>query len=181
MKLSSGHLIYRIPSLEITAEQRVAMEKWIAALRSNKYVQGRGYLKDANSEYCCFGVGCDVFHKETGNGRWVEGVRGFLAAQECLDEYASRFFFPKEVEDYFGMGKEFLVKMQRHDDPKIVGSYSLNHLNDFKEADFNDIANILEASLNGGLELTISSKGVDHAGSQHRTEHSVDPETDVDG
>lgn len=33
----------------------VVKAKWVAALRSGKYEQGKGYLKDGNS-YCCLGV-----------------------------------------------------------------------------------------------------------------------------
>lgn len=32
--------------------------KWVAALRSGKYKQGRGRLKNTNNEYCCLGVLC---------------------------------------------------------------------------------------------------------------------------
>jgi len=43
--------------------------KWIAALRSGDYRQGRGMLKSVYREdtYCCLGVLCDV----SGMGRWV--------------------------------------------------------------------------------------------------------------
>lgn len=35
-------------------------DKWIAALRSGKYKQGRGQLRSLNNNYCCLGVLCDV-------------------------------------------------------------------------------------------------------------------------
>lgn len=34
--------------------------KWIEALRSGKYKQGRGYLRTIDGGYCCLGVLCDV-------------------------------------------------------------------------------------------------------------------------
>ena len=34
-------------------------QKWVDALRSGKYKQGRAYLKYGNG-YCCLGVACDV-------------------------------------------------------------------------------------------------------------------------
>lgn len=34
--------------------------KWIEALRSGKYYQGKGRLKDSFDRYCCLGVLCDV-------------------------------------------------------------------------------------------------------------------------
>lgn len=33
--------------------------KWIAALRSGKYIQGQKYLQ-ADGKFCCLGVACDV-------------------------------------------------------------------------------------------------------------------------
>lgn len=35
------------------------MRKWIAALRSGKYDQGRGQLATING-YCCLGVACEI-------------------------------------------------------------------------------------------------------------------------
>jgi hypothetical protein len=38
-------------------------DKWVAALRSGKYEQGKGYLKREN-KYCCLGVLCDLCGKK---------------------------------------------------------------------------------------------------------------------
>lgn len=35
-------------------------KKWVAALRSKKYQQGRLYLRDEGISYCCLGVACRV-------------------------------------------------------------------------------------------------------------------------
>jgi hypothetical protein len=34
--------------------------KWLEALRSGKYQQGRGVLRRLNDTYCCLGVLCDI-------------------------------------------------------------------------------------------------------------------------
>lgn len=34
--------------------------RWLEALRSGKYVQGKEYLRDKNDQYCCWGVFCDL-------------------------------------------------------------------------------------------------------------------------
>ena len=39
-------------------------EKWIAALRSGEYVQGKKVLRNGKDEFCCLGVLCDLFVKE---------------------------------------------------------------------------------------------------------------------
>ncbi len=49
--------------------------KWLAALRSGEYAQGRGRLKNNSDEFCCLGVACDV----SGLGKWVCSPRGMPA------------------------------------------------------------------------------------------------------
>ena len=41
-------------------------EKWLEALRSGKYKQGRGDLRNVDDEFCCLGVLCDI----SGQGEW---------------------------------------------------------------------------------------------------------------
>lgn len=36
------------------------LKKWVAALRSGRYKQGTGYLRDNEDLYCCLGVLCEV-------------------------------------------------------------------------------------------------------------------------
>ena len=44
------------------------LTKWLKALRSGKYKQGRGTLcqtdKNGNESFCCLGVLCDLYQKE---------------------------------------------------------------------------------------------------------------------
>jgi len=44
------------------------MKKWVKALRSGKYKQGRGTLcqvdKKGNESFCCLGVLCDLYNKD---------------------------------------------------------------------------------------------------------------------
>lgn len=42
-------------------------QKWLDALRSGKYEQGRGGLR-VNNTFCCLGVLCDV----SGIGEWMD-------------------------------------------------------------------------------------------------------------
>ncbi len=39
--------------------------KWIKALRSGKYKQGKGALRPTTNTYCCLGVLTDLYTKET--------------------------------------------------------------------------------------------------------------------
>jgi len=44
-------------------------QKWIDALRSGEYVQGKYKLRSASEYWCCLGVLCDV----CGKGEWIKG------------------------------------------------------------------------------------------------------------
>lgn len=35
-------------------------KRWVEALRSGKYTQGRGSLRSRDDEFCCLGVLCDI-------------------------------------------------------------------------------------------------------------------------
>lgn len=48
--------------------------KWLEALRSGKYKQGRTCLRNSDvdtHEYCCLGVLCDLY-KDTEGGNWTD-------------------------------------------------------------------------------------------------------------
>lgn len=56
-------------------------EKWVTALRSSEYKKGRGRLKDTRGQettYCCLGVLCEIYLKETGNGKWEDTGLGLI-------------------------------------------------------------------------------------------------------
>lgn len=43
-------------------------EKWLQALESGEYTQGRGELRSATNSYCCLGVACDLYDSNA----WVK-------------------------------------------------------------------------------------------------------------
>jgi hypothetical protein len=51
-------------TMTFTAEQQKENRtKWVAALRSGKYEQGKGYLR-IGPRHCCLGVACELAKKE---------------------------------------------------------------------------------------------------------------------
>jgi len=48
-------------------------EKWIQELESGKYKKGEERLR-SGKEFCCLGVLCDIYIKETGLGEWKRDV-----------------------------------------------------------------------------------------------------------
>jgi hypothetical protein len=53
---------FLLGSIMATQEQLDLRKKWVDALRSGKYKQGKGSLRSANGAYCCLGVLCDVMN-----------------------------------------------------------------------------------------------------------------------
>jgi hypothetical protein len=44
--------------------KKSVMKKWVAALRSGEYKQGRYKLRSANDKFCCLGVLCNLHAQE---------------------------------------------------------------------------------------------------------------------
>lgn len=64
---------------------------WVNALRSERYEQGKNYLRIDN-KFCCLGVLCDIYRLETENDNWelvnnynyeFLGCSGFLPKDVC--------------------------------------------------------------------------------------------------
>lgn len=80
------------------------LKKWVKALRSGRYKQGKHSLKIINGipRYCCLGVLCDLHAKAKGN-KWKENE--YLGAENIL---------PAEVVIWAGLGRA---------NPKLVGEF----------------------------------------------------------
>lgn len=63
--------------------------KWIRALRSGKYKQGRGRLRTQKSSMCCLGVLCDITDPKGWNrtGRtWSYGPADTMITRSMMDQ-----------------------------------------------------------------------------------------------
>lgn len=64
--------------------------KWIAALRSGKYKQGRSVLRTADNKYCCLGVLCEVaglnWQKEPGSPYFCEAGQDYIENAEIMEQ-----------------------------------------------------------------------------------------------
>lgn len=80
---------------------------WVEALRSGKYTQGQGFLRqlvDGKPRDCCLGVLCDLFAIENpADGKWVDPEHPGLASlfQTPTDSSASEL--PIEVQEWAGL------------------------------------------------------------------------------
>ena len=109
-------------------------EKWVKALRSNEYTQGKNYL-NCGDKYCCLGVLTDLYVKETGQEwkKYHTDLKSF-ENKTCV--------LPKVVVDWAGLTKDV-------GDDVIVNDYpsSLVGCNDGLELSFNQIADLIESQL----------------------------------
>lgn len=116
------------------------------ALRSGKYDQGSGALKGKRG-YCCLGVACDVYMKETGKGEWREGEYITYKQPFVASGGIRHFDFPPhEVVEWFGFERHnpVLIKKPPHGETAAEvndnGVYSFNEIADlFEKAAQDDV------------------------------------------
>lgn len=62
-------------------------KKWIAALRTGEYKQGKGVLRDRDDNFCCLGVLCDIYKDDVGGVEWKYRPINPLTADFSKDGY----------------------------------------------------------------------------------------------
>lgn len=97
------------------------MAKLVAALKSGEYEQGVGRLRTRSGAFCCLGVACDVFSRDTGRGKWrlLAGDWEFK-----LDSTISTSFLPPEVSRWLGINSENGALI--HGDGKLKSLVNVN-------------------------------------------------------
>lgn len=120
---------------------RENIAKWVAALRSGEYEQGRAALRRGN-DFCCLGVACDI----SGVGEWEDmrtGVGMFFYRTEKGSRIGNSATLPAAVSRWLGIDT---------DNPKLkyglTGPSSLpaSVLNDSHKLPFSEIADLIEAA-----------------------------------
>jgi len=109
--------------------------KWVAALRSSEFKQGKNTLK-MGDEYCCLGVLCELYRREVGGAEWE-------LSQSCetgtVDTFLGKWDKPAEPVRTWA---EMLEA-----NPEIPAfQTSLTELNDTGKT-FSEIADIIEKYL----------------------------------
>lgn len=77
------------------------MEKWTTALESGEFKQAKGSLKSNKGGFCCLGVLCEIYHQETGKGKWVHDDEGGIAFK--VGRVAERDYLPTAVQKWAGI------------------------------------------------------------------------------
>lgn len=129
-------------------------KKWIAALRSKDFAQGREVLhNEATDTYCCLGVLCEVYQREVG-GLQLQTVSGqSLELKRMFPVTAyntNAFFLPGCVQEWVGLATP-------HGDyytgPHGTGLQSLSEDNDIHGLNFYEIADTIESEPPGLFRL----------------------------
>lgn len=79
-------------------------KRWVEALRSGEFKQGRGTLCDGtfgDDKYCCLGVACELAAREGLVTRQGSNVVRFI-----IEERSYTLYLPPEVRDWLGL-REF--------------------------------------------------------------------------
>ena len=110
--------------------KKTVMKKWVSALRSGKYKQGTGRLRDSDDQFCCLGVLCDLHRRETGKGRWRDET--YIAGDDFHHEIT-----PNAVAAWAGLHAQ---------DPILPEDFEYGTLALLNDANvpFDDIANHIE-------------------------------------
>ena len=120
-------------------------KKWVEALRSGKFKQGKNFLHSIEGDtFCCLGVACELAVKE---GIIPEPILKDTGTYVYGDENdSSNGFLPRAVKNWLGLGDvSGRLKME-------TGNTSLTNLNDSGTYDFNAIADIIEGRPEGLFE-----------------------------
>jgi hypothetical protein len=111
--------------------------KWLKALRSGEYKQGRQRLRKDN-RFCCLGVLCDIYIKDTQRGKWENDT--FID----VDGARERGILTNGVVEWSGLenGNPTLTVYSE----ALKDLDSLTEMND-RGMSFNEIANFIEQNL----------------------------------
>lgn len=116
-------------------------KKWVDALLSGEFKQGKGSLRRDDIDgkrYCCLGVACELFRRETGRGSWDPADHRFV-----IDRHSFVGILPPAVQTWLGLNsREGCFK------GKVAHDADLTALNDMGET-FERIAWVIQSEPEG--------------------------------
>lgn len=132
------------------AEQAANREKWVEALRSGEYKQGKGALRvprnDDRDAFCCLGVACDLAAR-SGEGLWsgnyFHGPSGETGNFQVL---------PQSIQDWLGLTNDSgnLEAGIEYGEDDHRAAVLLTELNDHAGWTLAQIADLIES---GGVKV----------------------------
>jgi hypothetical protein len=120
------------------------IKKWVDALRSGKYKQGKGFL-NMDGEYCCLGVACEL---AIANGVKVEVAKDVHRGDDAILYDGLHGYLPGVVAEWLGTG--FSSGFQDGENDVVIGldaegyEMSATSANDDADMTFDQIADAIE-------------------------------------
>jgi hypothetical protein len=111
-------------------------KKWVAALRSGEFEQGRGYLQPSQDKHCCLGVACEIYMRSGGNITTKEFVAD--GCKTVISHSGRKTDLPWRVKRWLGLRKS----------EGYYGTSSLVSANDHGMT-FTEIADLIESEPEG--------------------------------
>ena len=119
--------------------KKTIKKKWLAALRSGKYKQTEGMLKNKEG-FCCLGVLCDLYVKSHKATKW-DGKNQERNGKKAYAVFGENGIVPKQVMDWAGLSSANpSVKFKE-------AHTSLAGLNDNYNLNFKGIAKVIDVQL----------------------------------
>lgn len=128
--------------------------KWVEALRSGKYTQGREQLCTPDGKMCCLGVLTDLYIKETGEGAWCDPGKAEYSSN--TDVSIQSPYLPHPVchwaglDNHIDFNPQFINVLRRDSVEGDTHSHmelSAVSVNDLYELTFPQIADFVECFL----------------------------------
>ena len=95
---------------------KARVQKLVKILKSGKYKQGRSALRPKEDKFCCLGVACDVYAKETGESLWTVNRTQSLWEEGKYRFARARTMLPTKVAKYFGISKRRQLNLAEMND-----------------------------------------------------------------
>ena len=89
-------------------------KRWVEALRSGDYEQGKGYLQEEG--FCCLGVLCDLHHNLTSEGEWDHEDLETAALYLVYGEDGEYEFPPDPVLKWSGLNRQLATDLASRND-----------------------------------------------------------------
>lgn len=127
-------------------EQKKHVGLWVEELRSTKNNQAKGGLRIISPDgdgYCCLGIACLVYARQTGKGTWIPSGTRYEFRAEPSDKYSSCSVLPHSVAEWFGFPDGNPMMLRGPDG----GGFTPAFLNDAFGFSFRQIADEVERAL----------------------------------
>ena len=122
-------------------------DRWVNALRSGDYKQGTQCLLSESGSYCCLGVLCDLYMKETKEEvEWETTEDSYGDKMKVASFLGYTTILPETIREWAGLNEQS-PSVTYVDMDGEGGYFMLSNLNDEHDASFDQLAELIEEQL----------------------------------